>query len=221
MSDIQQLEAAGWATDRWAKMNYRSDGTFTNPLLLALAHDRDYSATTYARKAVMNSDQYKYAADGDVQNQLFDAAKPKAMQKRVQAGKDFRSVARQLGHVETDGKFAFESKTRRQNRFNVGDCILCGISGHGVVSCREYGNAKTWKRQCLQRRQVPAHGQLVNYGHASVYYPPTVNTGPTTYYNLPTDNAATPQSHAAVSYNAPGYDPGYGYGYGSGYANPA
>ena len=217
MSDIQQLEAAGWATDRWAQMNYHSDGTFTNPLLLALAHDRDYSATTYARKAVVNSDQYKYAADGDVQNQLFDAAKPKAMQKRVQDGKDFRSIARQLGHVETDGKFAFESKTRRQNRFNVGDCMLCGISGHGVVSCREYRKVKTWKRQRPQRRQVQAHGQLVNYGHAGIYYDPTVNTDLITYYNLSTGNAATPQSLAAVSYNAPGYDLGYS----SGYANPA
>lgn len=134
------LDDAGIPCRKWYKA--QSDHTsnyFAWPVLLHNNRECAYRATAVERRLVEQTPEYKnFAHYPDRQKLLITEAENQVLQIRADKGENLRAMARQLGHQEVEGKFAFHEDHQR-DRFTIGvDCLLCGIRGHDIPQCSSF-----------------------------------------------------------------------------------
>ena len=134
------LDDVGIACTKWYnRQSACTTNHFPWPVLLFNFRETESCAIRDERNRVKKTLEYANVANSPVlEKQLMAQVKDRVHQSRAQKGEDLRATARQLGHLELDGRFSFEG-TNQKCRFVLGtDCMLCGIQGHDVPRCPEF-----------------------------------------------------------------------------------
>ena len=179
------IEDAGIPCQKW--FNAYKHERFPWPVLLFAARDRDFGAVTSERnRHVKGTPQYANARD-------------RVTQARAQAGEDYRSTARQLGHQEIGGKFAFENDKGHSKGFMLGvDCLLCGLHGHEIEQCQNFLRAY----QTLHGRPYDSHHQALssfpNNGISGSDPNPTAYSNPVHHHQPPFHDNASLYSNITI-----------------------
>lgn len=98
------LKEAGIRCAKW--LNHIRSGSWSYPVLLFNARQRDASHISHARSGMKNTAAYQNASVDDAQRML-DGAADQAMQESVQDGNGFRILASKFGHKQVNGKFVW------------------------------------------------------------------------------------------------------------------